>query len=53
VGLDVVCQTAKLIGCAVNPICFVGTADELCMFIGITGVSIDDGESGVKVGSCV
>jgi hypothetical protein len=52
VGLDDVRQAAKFIGCAVKPLFFVVAADELCMFIALACVGIDDGESGVEVGSC-
>jgi hypothetical protein len=52
VGLDAICQATTFIGCAVKPFFFVVVADKLCMFIGLAGVGIDDGESGVKVGSC-
>jgi hypothetical protein len=52
VGLDAVCQAAKFIGCDVKPLFFVVAVDELCMFIALAGVGIDEGESGVKVGSC-
>jgi hypothetical protein len=52
VGLDAVWQASKFISCAVKPFFFVVAVDELCMFIALAGVSINDGESGVKVGRC-